>query len=298
MKRPVGIIFLASAIAPVLALAAWPARAQDSADGMADMPGMDHVHPSPPQDTMPPAPAPITRTGPARAADRIWGAAAMAPSRHGLIHENGGMAFSWFQIDRLETRVRQGRDGYAWEAQGWYGGDINKLWFKSEGEGTYGSRPEKAEIQALYARAIGPWFNLQAGLRQDLVGPARTKAVVGVEGIAPYQFDVGARAFLSDHGDLTARMEADVDQRLAQRLILSPRIEANFSAQDVPAERLGGGLTDLELGLRLRYQIRREFAPYLGVSQSWQAGRTADFSRARGDKPRSTDFVAGVRLWF
>jgi copper resistance protein B len=244
-------------------------------------------------------PAPVTAgKGPARAADAIWGADAMRPSRDQLARENGGMAFAWFMADRAEYRARAGGDGFLWDMQGWYGSDIDKLWLKSEGEGTFGEPIEEAEVQALWSHAIAPFFDVQAGIRHDMAGPARTHAVIGIQGLARYRFEVDAAAFLSNKGDLTARIEAELDQRITQRLIAQPRFEVNLSAQDIPELGIGAGLDTAELGLRLRYELRREFAPYIGVEQEWRIGRSADFARASGTDPSVTNFVVGVRLWF
>ncbi|MEN7535612.1 copper resistance protein B [Aurantiacibacter flavus] len=237
-------------------------------------------------------------SGPPRAADAIWGAEAMRASRRALRTENGGMNVFWFQGDRAEYRAREGGDGYLWDVQGYYGGDFDKFWFKSEGEGTFGESPESAEIQGLWSHAIGPWWDLQAGVRQDLTGPERTHAVIGVQGLAPYMFEVDAAAFLSTKGDLTARIEAELDQRITQRLILQPRAEANLSAQDIPELGIGAGLDSIELGLRLRYEFVREFAPYIGVEQEWQLGQSADYKRLAGEDPSVTNYVVGVRFWF
>ena len=236
--------------------------------------------------------------GPPRAADAIWGAEAMRASREALREENGGMKVFWFQGDRAEYRAREGGDGYLWDIQGYYGGDLDKFWFKSEGEGTFGEGLESAEIQALWSHAIGPWWDLQAGVRQDLTGPERTHAVLGVQGLAPYMFEVDAAAFLSTKGDLTARVEAELDQRITQRLILQPRAEVNLSAQDIPELGVGAGLDSVELGLRLRYEFVREFAPYVGVEQEWKVGQSADYARLAGEDPSVTNYVVGVRFWF
>lgn len=236
--------------------------------------------------------------GPARAADAIWGAEAMRASRDALRAENGGMNVFWFQGDRAEYRAREGGDGYLWDVQGYYGGDLDKFWFKSEGEGTFGDSPESAEIQGLWSHAIGPWWDLQAGVRQDLTGPERTHAVLGVQGLAPYMFEVDAAAFLSTKGDLTARVEAELDQRVTQRLILQPRAEVNLSAQDIPELGVGAGLDSVELGLRLRYEFAREFAPYVGIEQEWKVGQSADYARLAGEDPSVTNYVVGVRFWF
>lgn len=201
-------------------------------------------------------------------------------------------------LETAEIRPGSGPDGYAWEGRASFGGDIDRFVLKSEGDGA-GSHLEEAEVQALYSRAIGPYFNLQAGVRQDVQPrPRRTYATVGVEGLAPYWFDVEAALFLSDKGDLSGRVEASYDLRLTQRLILEPRAEANVAAQDVRALGVGSGLSDLEVGLRLRYAITPEFAPYVGVNHVRKVGDTADFARARGEDVRDTRVVFGIRAWF
>ena len=249
----------------------------------------------PPPEAAPPASA---GSGPPRAADAIWGAKAMRASRAALARENGGMVTGAFVADRFEYRGRAGQDGYLWDLDAWYGGDIDKLWLKSEGEGSIGEAIESADLQALWSHAIGPWFDLQAGLRQDLTGPERTYAVLGVQGLAPYLFHVDAAAFLSTKGDLTASVEAELNQRITQRLILQPRGEIALAAQDVPELGIGAGLDTIELGLRLRYEFVREFAPYLGVEQEWKLGGSADYARAVGEDASVTNFVVGVKFWF
>jgi copper resistance protein B len=245
------------------------------------------------------APPPASAgSGPARAADAIWGAEAMAPSRRMLIVENGGMQGSWLQVDRFEYRGRRGRDGYLWDAQGYVGGDLDKFWFKSEGEGQRGERAERIEVQALWSHAIRPFFDLQMGVLHDFAGRDRTSAVIGVQGIAPYGFEIDTAAFLSTRGDLTARAEVEIDQRITQRLILQPRAEIDLAAQDIPGHDVGRGLDKAELGLRLRYEFAREFAPYIGVDQEWRVGRSADMVRATGRDPSTTSYVVGVRFWF
>ncbi|MFK4004018.1 copper resistance protein B [Qipengyuania sp. NPDC077563] len=248
---------------------------------------------------IPQAPPPAAAgSGPPRAADAIWGAEAMRASRDALRAENGGMKVFWFQGDRAEYRAREDSDAYLWDVQGYYGGDLDKFWFKSEGEGAFGEKLESAEIQGLWSHAIGPWWDLQAGVRQDLTGPERTHAVLGVQGLAPYMFEVDAAAFLSTKGDLTARVEAELDQRITQRLILQPRAEVYLAAQDIPELGVGAGLDSVELGLRLRYEFAREFAPYVGVEQEWKVGQSADYARLAGEDPSVTNYVVGVRFWF
>ncbi|MDC8754266.1 copper resistance protein B [Erythrobacter sp. sf7] len=261
-----------------------------------DMGAMEKpVSPGPTMETPPPAAA---GSGPPRAADAIWGAEAMAASREELRKTHGDFPVFWFQGDRMEAQLRNGADIYLWDIQGYYGGPTKRLWFKSEGEGAFGDNPDDAEVQALYAKAIMPFWDVQAGIRHDIGGPDTTHAVIGVQGLAPYMFEVDAALFLSTRGDVTARIEGEIDQRITQRLILQPRIEANLSAQDIPLLGIGAGLDSIEVGARLRYEFIREFAPYIGIEQSWRTGRSADFARARGEDPSVTSFVAGIRFWF
>ncbi|WP_394731231.1 copper resistance protein B [Altererythrobacter sp. GH1-8] len=238
--------------------------------------------------------------GPRHAADAIWGEAAMTPSRAQLARENGAMKTGMVMIERLEARipVEGGETGYVWDAQAWYGGDINRFVLKTEGEGEFGGTPEDAEVQALYSRAIGPFFDLQAGVRFDPEPDTRTHAVIGVQGLAPYMFHVDGALFLSDRGDLTARVEAEYDQKITQALILQPRIEVEAAAQNIPEREIGAGLTKIEPGLRLRYEFVPEFAPYIGIEYEAKLGETADIARAEGKDPDGFKFLIGLRAWF
>jgi copper resistance protein B len=239
-------------------------------------------------------------SGPENAADTVWDPQLMARKRQEeLIAEHGGYTGYMVLFDRLEYRATDGRDGFAWDAEGWYGGDYDRLWIKTEGEGEFGRAVESAEVQALYSRAIGPWFNLQAGVRYDLrPRPDRGHLVVGVQGLAPYWFEIDAAAFLSEKGDLTARFEAEYDQRITNRLILQPRVEFDLAAQDVRELGVGAGLSTIEVGLRLRYEIEREFAPYVGVEYERRLGDTADFATAAGEDIGGWAFLVGLRSWF
>ncbi|MDE2561546.1 MAG: copper resistance protein B [Sphingomonadales bacterium] len=280
-------------------------EAPDKMQGM-DMPGhpvMDHAmhampkEPAKPVPHMPPPPAALS--GPAHAADAYYPDGEMTHARTMMTGEMGGIHTTLVMLDRLEAQTGKGGDGWAWEGGLRTGGDIDKLWLKTEGEGGIGGGVEDAEAQALWSHAIGPWFDLQAGVRhQFLTGPDRTQLAVGVEGLAPYMFDVSAAAFVSSQGEFTARISVAVDQRLTQRLILQPRIEANLSAQDVPAIGLGSGVTSLRPGLRLRYEIRREFAPYVGVEWQKQFGRTASMTRGSGGNADRIIALVGLRVWF
>ena len=241
---------------------------------------------------------PPTQSGPPNAADAIWGADVMRASREALYNEHGNMSLFWFQGDRLEYRAREGEDGYLWDVQGYYGNDTDKFWFKSEGEGSFGEAIEQAEVQALWSHAIGPFFDLQAGIRQDFHGPERTHLVVGAQGVAPYFLEIDIASFLSNKGDLTARIEGEYDHRVTQKLILQPRAEINLSAQDIPELEIGSGIDSIEAGLRLRYEITPEFGPYIGIEQEWKLGGSRDFAIADGEDPSVTNYVVGLRFWF
>ncbi|MEQ9661162.1 MAG: copper resistance protein B [Parasphingopyxis sp.] len=266
-----------------------------------DNPHAGHAMPGSASDESIPqsGPPPEALSGPAHAADTVFAPGTMAEAREQLRREQGGANFTLVSIDRLEAQIAEGEDGYLWEANAWYGGDIDKLWIKSEGEGEFGGTLEEAEIQALWSHAIDPWFDFQAGIRYDIrPEPDRAHAVLGIQGLAPYFFEVDAAAFLSDEGDLTARIEAEYDQRITQRLILQPRVEIGLSAQDIPELGIGAGVTGLEAGLRLRYEIVQQFAPYIGVEWQRQFGDTADFTRAAGGDSDRFVFLAGAKFWF
>ena len=258
-----------------------------------DMAGMNA--PEPP--LAPPPPEALK--GPENAADTIYGTAAMQPSRSFLLtKEHGGMRASRLLLDQLETRVRKGRDGYYVNAEGWYGGDIDKLWLKSEIEGDYGRSADQMEFQALWSHALDPWFNLQTGIRFDVEPRTRGRLVLGVEGLAPYSWEVNAAAFVSDKGDVTARAEAEHDVRITQKLILQPRAELDFALRDISQERVGSGLSNVEFGARLRYQFLPNFAPYVGLVYERAIGRSARFLRADGERPGGLQFTVGLRTWF
>lgn len=301
MMRLIAALLLASTATPALAQMdhsqmdhsahQTPPASQAPADPHAGhaMPATDD---SVPQGVAPPIPTD-------HAAEAFYPAATMARARAAMIKESGGMRFSQLMLDRLEYRAHKGANGYAWEGEGWFGGDINRFAFKTEGEGEVGGPLESAELQALYRRALNPWFNVEAGVRQDFrPSPQRTYAVVGIEGLAPYWFEVGAQAFLSHKGDAHLRLEGSYDQRITQRLILQPAAEVNVAAQDVPDLGIGSGVSDIELGLRLRYEFAREFAPYVGVHWERKLGDTARYARAAGEGASATSLVMGIRFWF
>ncbi len=268
-----------------------PAVQEDTAA----MPGMDATTPVATEEDVGDEPAPPVPAD--FAADSIFDPAVMARARAGLQLEHGGGINSKVTINLGELQIRDGENGYRWEGEAWIGGDINRFVVKTEGEGA--GELESAEVQALYSRAVSPYFDLQAGIRQDLqAGPKRTYATVGFEGVAPYWFETSGALFLSSKGELLGRLEGTYDLRLTQRWILEPRVEANLTGQDIPELKLGSGVSNIELGLRLRYEIKREFAPYIGVSFDRKFGGTADYARIAGEDVEATSFVIGVRAWF
>ncbi len=232
-------------------------------------------------------------TLPAHAQMTMDGASAAAPFGAPVDDEH---VFYHATLDELEGRF--GRDGsFRWEGEAWAGTDMNRLYLRSEGEVT-GGKVEDGQQELLYARPISTYFNLQAGLRYDLdSAPGRGWAAFGVEGLAPQFFHVSATGYASDEGHLAAKLEGSYDLLLTQTLILQPLAEMNFYSKDDPARRIGSGLSDIDLGLRLRYEISRKFAPYLGVTYENKFGRTADFARAGGEHPSDLRLTVGVRAW-
>ncbi|WP_111747191.1 copper resistance protein B [Salinisphaera orenii] len=206
----------------------------------------------------------------------------------------------FFLLDRLEYRDPDGTNGYLWDATGWVGGDYNKFWFETEGEGpTNGGSPESTQFEARYGRTISPFFSAQVGLRYDTnPGPDRGFAVFNLTGLAPYWFETDTSLYVSEDGDVSINGEYEYELLLTQRLILQPRAEFTANARDVPEYGLGRGLNSTEMGLRLRYEIRREFAPYIGVSWTQKYGDTKDMAQAAGESTSSTAFVVGIRAWY
>ncbi|MGB3930981.1 MAG: copper resistance protein B [Sphingobium sp.] len=248
---------------------------------------------------LPAGTAPATAPPRDHYADRAWGGEAMAASRTALREHHGGSSFSQIMLNLAEVQIRDGQNAYRWDGEAWFGGDINRLTIKSEGEGKLRRSTGRAEIQALYSRAISPYWNLQGGVRLDRrLSSSRAYASVGVEGLAPYWFDIEAALFVSDQGDILGRIQGYHDMRLTQRLVLQPRAEFNISAQNIPGQRLGSGITDAEIGLRLRYEAKREIAPYVGVSWERKVGGTARIARKTGEGVGTTSLVIGMRIWF
>lgn len=199
-------------------------------------------------------------------------------------------------FDQLELHNADGANPLIVEAQAWMGKDLNKFWLKTDIEKRNGVF-EEAEVQALYSRAIAPYWDLQMGIRQDIKpSPTRTWGVLGVQGLAPYFFEVDAALFVGESGKTALRVKAEYELLFTQKLILSPEIEANLYGQN--DWETGAGLSDITAGVRLRYEIKREFAPYIGVSWNRQFSNTANLAKAEGKTVKDTTIVAGVRMWF
>lgn len=288
-----------------LAFVVTPVMAQEMPAGH-DMAGMNHADAAPPpatdaamapvEETVGNAPPPPVPTD--HPADAFFPADRMAAARAALSQE-GRFFGNALIVDRLEYRAVKGRDGYGWKGEAWIGRDLDKLVIASEGEGAFGESPERVELRALWRHAIDPYFNLEAGVRHDFYpSPQRTYATIGVDGLAPYWFDVEAQLLLSDKGDLHARIEGSYDLRVTNRLILQPAVEVDAAFQDVPELGIGAGFERIETGARLRYQVTRQFAPYVGVHWERKLGETATQTRAAGEAASAVSAVFGVRAWF
>lgn len=241
------------------------------------------------QATAPASAAGTYQVPPLTDADR----AAAFPALHA--HHAHGDPLVWMvQADRLEYTQD---DALAWEGHAWIGHDHGRLWLRSEGERAQGTT--RASLEALWGRPVDAWWDVLAGVRHDQGhGPARDWLALGVQGLAPYKFEVQATAYLGSGGRSLLQAEAEYDLLLTNRLILQPRVEAVLHGDDDPARGVGAGLSDTSLGLRLRYEVRREFAPYLGYVWSTRHGRTADIARSAGEPAHDRGWVAGVRVWF
>jgi copper resistance protein B len=231
----------------------------------------------------------------ARSSDYSDGVAA-SPA-HGL-HMHGSVPTGMLLVDQLEAFHGRDGNGQSWEAEGWYGSDADKWWLRSEGE-RGGGRLEDGEIEALWNHTASTFWSTQLGARHDFgTGPRREWAAFGVQGLAPYWFEIEATAYAGPSGRTAARLRAGYELLFTQRLILQPELEVNFHGKSDPARGIGDGLTDAKLGLRLRYEIRRELAPYIGVVWSRRFGATADFARDEHLAVFDQQWVAGVRIWF
>lgn len=202
------------------------------------------------------------------------------------------------RLDKLEITDIGDNNDSAWDLQGWVGKDLNKFWFKSEGERVNGS-VEGAELQFLYSHAVAPFWDMQIGWRHDIKPtPSREWLALGIQGLAPYFFETDIALFIGERGNVGLRTTFDYEVMLTQKWVLSPEFEVNAYSKDDRAVGVGSGLSDINAGLRLRYEIKRELAPYVGIEWTRQFGNTADFSEQAGDRTSQAHWVLGIKAWF
>ena len=205
------------------------------------------------------------------------------------------VAMLW--LDQLEWRRIAGQSAAVWQGEAWYGGDYDKLWARSEGE-AYARSTQDARVELFWDHVIARWWSVDAGARQDLgVGPQRSWAAFGMRGLAPQGVNVEATVYGADGSRTAARLKLEYELLFTQRLILQSEAEMNLYGEADPARRIGAGLSDLELGLRLRYELDREWAPYAGLVWSRHMGSTATLLRAAGGNPNELEFAVGLRVW-
>lgn len=302
MSRRIAVI--AIALAPGMALA-------QSTQGMSGMQGMDHstMHEQA-ASTSDPAPAmgdmhdmtmgPMQGgKAPADARSDDWSDGVAPMSAHGMdmMDMDDTAPVGTLLLDRLESFAGQGGHGQSWEAEGWYGNDRDKLWLRSEGDRS--GRPRDGDVEAFWSHAVATFWDAQVGIRRDIgEGPKRTWAAVGVQGLAPYWFEVEATAYAGQGGRTAGRVRVEYELLFTQRLILQPEIEVNAYGKDDTARGIRSGMSSVEGGLRLRYEIRRSIAPYIGIAWEHLTGGTADLATGRGQRVTDRRWVAGVRLWF
>lgn len=291
-----------------------------SAHAMHDMPGMDPVHrpqanpPGPPMSSMSPM-TPMTPMSSMTPMGPMQGGSAPAGARSGDYSDGIGYGAmtgmdmrdngvnSMLLVDQFESVHGNGANGQDWEAEGWLGNDHDKLWLRSEGE-RRGGRLDDGDVEALWNHTLATYWSTQLGVRRDLgQGPGRTWGAIGIEGLSPYWLELEATAYVSSAGRTAARFRAEYEVLFTQRLVLQPELEFNVYGQSDTARRVRSGLSDAQLGLRLRYEISRQFAPYAGLV--WTR-RFAHADNTLSGNPTAVDespsferqWTVGVRFWF
>lgn len=254
------------------------------------MQGMDHTamqHGAAPKE-------PITPIPQLTDADR----AAAKPPQDGHEMAADDAIHSYMLLNRLEGWNAKPGIGSAWEGQGWIGTDTKRVWLRSEGQ-RVGARTESANLEVLYGRSVSPWWDVIGGVRQDFKpGRSQTFAAIGVQGLAPQKFEVAATAYLGQRGQSAARFEIEYELLLTNRLILQPLVQVDLYGKEDRARGIGSGLSTAETGLRLRYEITRQFAPYVGITREQAFGNTADLRRDHHESVGDTRVIAGFRIWF
>lgn len=213
-----------------------------------------------------------------------------------------GQTFTSVNFNQLEYHRVEGVDILRWDLTSWTGGDYNRFWIKSEGDVNATTHNKEGEVQALYSRLVAPFWEAQIGARLDVLrsggkNHSRALFVVGLEGLAPYWFEMEPALFVSQTGDVSARLAATYDLRVTQRLIAQPRFEINAAIQSVPAFDVAEGINDIKLDFRLQYEFRREVTPYMGISWTRKLGQAADITRLNNEDVSTVAFVAGFRMW-
>lgn len=282
----------------LMLLGATPSWSQGAMPRMdhGGMGGMDHAHPpaatsSEPQTPMPAAPVPDVRDPHAYSDGYDFGP--FPRPRMGDEHSRGGL-----RVERLERTFGDEDNATAYDLQAWYGRDYDRAVLKAEGEHAGGKLTE-ARTELLWGHAVASFWDAQLGVRRDGgTGPGRSWLAFGIQGLAPYWFELEAAGYLGQDGRGAVRLSASYELLFTQRLILQPNFEANLYGKRDPERELGSGLSSLTLGLRLRYELRREFAPYVGIEWDGKFGDTADFAREAGAPTRDTRLLGGVRFWF
>jgi len=272
------------ALPVLLALAVMPAHAQHE----------HHLQPQP-APAAKPSPAPSSRMPAPTAAER----AAAFPDLGAMDmreHMEEDPLVATLLVDQLEWQDDDA--GLGWNLRGWIGKSNNRVWLRSEGE-RRDSSTEDGNIELLWGHPTGPWWDMVAGIRHDFGnGPIRDWVALGVQGIAPYKFEIEATAYLGTSGRSAARIEAGYELLLTNRLILQPVVEVNLHGRDDPERGIGAGLSTAEAGLRLRYEFTRQIAPYIGLVHERAFGNTAELRRDEQDAVDDTQLVAGIRVWF
>ncbi|NMT64358.1 copper resistance protein B [Marinobacter orientalis] len=286
-----------------------PALGQDEPE-TADMPSTadrpdhqesarQHEGTSPPDLEIPPLPAGMTL-------DEVFDYADSEPPAHFPDPVPDDQLFAFVLFDQLEYRVTDDDqpDQLGWEIQGWAGGDLNRFWWKTEGESVFdGPNEGESETDLLYSRLIAPFWNVQTGVQYaNEWNPDeyddRWSYVLALQGMAPFQFELDHSLYVSEDGDVTFSVEGEYDLRITQRLVFQPRAGLAFAAQDIPERNIGSGMTGADLDLRLRYEVKREFAPYIGVRYHFLTGETEDIAAAAGDRTEQWYALAGFRFAF
>lgn len=305
MSRPSARFMATMIIAALLSGPAFGQHDQESEEvpNTADLP--DHQESAqqhqgaPPDLEVPPLPEGMTL-------DEVFDYAASEPPEHFPEPVFDDQLFGFILFDQFEYRVTDDRpaDHLGWEADVWFGSDINKFWWKSEGEAILQGNDEGgSENDFLYSRIFSPFWSIQTGMQYANEWTSgdyedRWSYVLALQGVAPYQFELDSSLYVSEHGDLTVKVEGEYDLRITQRLLLQPRAALGFAAQDIAERNLGSGFTAADLDLRLRYGIRRDFAPYVGVRYQFLLGETEDIAVAGGDKAEQWLLLMGLRFAF